>query len=68
MDTKSREWERRDSVLSSLNAAINDMGRAWLVTEKELIIEAFRSAHEVLGMIRVRSPRSSDDLFQFTFI
>jgi len=66
MDTKSCQQERQDGVLSSLNAAIYDMGRAWFLTEKTSIIEVFRSAHEVLGMIRVRSLHSSDDPVQLT--
>ena len=55
MDTKPLQRKRRDDVRSSLNAAIHDMGRAWFITEKTLIIEVFSSAHQVLGMIRVRS-------------
>ena len=66
MDTKSQLQKHRDGIRSSLNVAIYDMSRAWFITEKPLIIEVFRSAHEVLGMIRVRSLHSSHDLFQFT--
>jgi len=67
MDTKPRQWkQRQDGVRSLLNTAVYDMGRAWFLAEKTLIIEVFSSAHEVLGMIRVRFPHFSGDIFQPT--
>jgi len=66
MDTKSQPRKRQDGVLSSLKVAIHDMGRAWFITEKAQIIEVFRSAHEVLRMIKVHSLRSSNGTLPFT--
>ena len=60
MDAKSPRQKRRDA-LKSLNAAIVTLD----TRERESLTEdAFGSVVPVLKMIRVRSPRFSDDLLE----
>ena len=64
MAANSQRPSGRDSVLSSLNAAIEVLNLAKEVSSVTPAKAVFGSVSVLLTMIRVRAPLFSDDLFE----
>jgi hypothetical protein len=68
MASNSQRQEGSDRILSALNVAIEALNLAKEIAAITPAIAAFGSVSALLAMIRVRSARSAEFYFLFTFV